>query len=641
MTALQAHDNTRPFALVPAAATSRRTDEPLVPPAYLEPPARDELPQFEREAAAVLLDRYLLRLSRYESVCRLRLGRLAAHLLDARGYHDLGFARLADYAIERLGLSGRELQSVARVWRAVDAIPRLAEAYRSGRVNWTKLRMLCEVVSEETVDDWITRAEAMSTRELAAHIKDSPGPPALRRHPPASVSDGEYEDADTIDGEPRAQIRIACPAHMRPLWRELAESASRSSGAVLSAWQALEAVCAEALSGAPSGAPRDHAVAVARGLSVARGLLAPDDSSRPHGDCKSEFEVLRQLIDGNTAADLELLALGDFSDRDTSDAAGDPSAVELDRALRAVTGSMQNIDWQLGCLLASFAGERLYRHIGYRCMGAYVSERLGISERKARSLVRLQAHPADGRGELAEAYRSGRLSWLRALIILPVLSEHTGAAWIKRAGQVTVRRLQDEVRWTTDMRDRTCGMLALKPPALGAALEFSCEEAKRQIRAHYPGQPTEGIGQPTSKTTTSLYFSGPASVIALFQDALRAYCDPEKPGEPAWEAFERILLHVKAQWEGVPRHRNPIHEREGWRCRVPACSSRRNLQEHHVIFRSRGGDNARSNRISICAWHHLRGIHTGIVRAHGDAEHAIHWRLGPRLRLRDDVYVSA
>src|SRR5438094_5264731 len=41
------------------------------------------------------------------------------------------------------------------------------------------------------------------------------------------------------------------------------------------------------------------------------------------------------------------------------------------------------------------------------------------------------------------------------------------------------------------------------------------------------------------------------------------------------------------------------------RCAVPACSSRRNLHDHHIIFRSRGGTNRRENRITVCAWHHL------------------------------------
>jgi hypothetical protein len=147
-------------------------------------------------------------------------------------------------------------------------------------------------------------------------------------------------------------------------------------------------------------------------------------------------------------------------------------------------------------------------------------------------------------------------------------------------------------------------------------------------------------------TEVALSFWGPASVMAFVRDVLQAN---SRPYEAPWQGLERMLVHAKEVWEAVPRHRNPVHERDGWRCRVPACSSRRNLQEHHLLFRSQGGSNRRENRISICAWHHLRGIHTGVVRAHGDAAGEVRWHLGlgarpadePFLSFRNDVYLQA
>ncbi len=37
---------------------------------------------------------------------------------------------------------------------------------------------------------------------------------------------------------------------------------------------------------------------------------------------------------------------------------------------------------------------------------------------------------------------------------------------------------------------------------------------------------------------------------------------------PRWEAFAAMLEHVRREWEGAPRHRDPIFERDGWRCAV-------------------------------------------------------------------------
>ena len=55
---------------------------------------------------------------------------------------------------------------------------------------------------------------------------------------------------------------------------------------------------------------------------------------------------------------------------------------------------------------------------------------------------------------------------------------------------------------------------------------------------------------------------------------------------------------------------------------------RRNLHDHHIRFRSRGGSNQQTNRVTVCAQHHLRGIHGGRIRGEGEAPSAIHWQLG-------------
>jgi hypothetical protein len=122
-------------------------------------------------------------------------------------------------------------------------------------------------------------------------------------------------------------------------------------------------------------------------------------------------------------------------------------------------------------------------------------------------------------------------------------------------------------------------------------------------------------------------FRGPSSVVALFRDALDAWA---RPGEPRWVALERLLAHVVADWQALPGHRDPIFARDGWRCQVPGCSGRRNLHDHHLRFRSRGGGNERANRLAVCAAHHLHGLHTGAIRASGRAPAAVRWQLGVR-----------
>ena len=151
------------------------------------------------------------------------------------------------------------------------------------------------------------------------------------------------------------------------------------------------------------------------------------------------------------------------------------------------------------------------------------------------------------------------------------------------------------------------------PPALGIRL---CT-ARRQTCARPDWEPTDA----------DVSFRAPADVVALFRNAILAYA---APAEPLWRGLEHLLEHVVAEWESQPRHRDPVFARDGWRCTVPACSSRRNLHDHHVLFRSRGGGNSRANRITVCAAHHLHGIHTSVIRAWGEAPDGITWELGAR-----------
>ena len=124
-----------------------------------------------------------------------------------------------------------------------------------------------------------------------------------------------------------------------------------------------------------------------------------------------------------------------------------------------------------------------------------------------------------------------------------------------------------------------------------------------------------------------LAFWVPDSIAALAEEAMLAV---RQGCEPRWRAFERMVALVILEWLSVPRHRDPIFERDGWRCSVPACTSRRHLHDHHRRFRSLGGGNEPANRTSVCAAHHLHGIHAGNIHARGTAPDGITWELGCR-----------
>src|SRR5919204_275848 len=99
----------------------------------------------DRKQCAELLDGLLRRLARQEALCRRVLGRLARALLLRRGHLRLGFVRLDDYARERLGLSGRELQDLARGVERLEAFPAGSAAFAGGAISLSPLRVLLAV----------------------------------------------------------------------------------------------------------------------------------------------------------------------------------------------------------------------------------------------------------------------------------------------------------------------------------------------------------------------------------------------------------------------------------------------------------------------------------------------------------------
>ena len=94
-------------------------------------------------------------------------------------------------------------------------------------------------------------------------------------------------------------------------------------------------------------------------------------------------------------------------------------------------------------------------------------------------------------------------------------------------------------------------------------------------------------------------------------------------------------LVVKAahdEWDRTDPDRVPtkhkILERDGYLCQAPGCSSRKNLEVHHIIFRSLGGQDKDWNLITLCHMHHHHAVHRHTMRATGQAPYALTWEMG-------------
>jgi hypothetical protein len=133
------------------------------------------------------------------------------------------------------------------------------------------------------------------------------------------------------------------------------------------------------------------------------------------------------------------------------------------------------------------------------------------------------------------------------------------------------------------------------------------------------------------------FFAAPRDVARLFRavacSVRRALERRASRPVTEGEAVEWMFDHAFESWgANGPRVRRAhrVFERDGWRCTVPGCSSYRNLHDHHIVFRSAGGSDELANRTTLCAFHHLRGVHAGRVRCAGRAPLGLRFELGLR-----------
>jgi hypothetical protein len=106
----------------------------------------------------------------------------------------------------------------------------------------------------------------------------------------------------------------------------------------------------------------------------------------------------------------------------------------------------------------------------------------------------------------------------------------------------------------------------------------------------------------------------------------------DEAGVPEWAALLALLGDFVTTWDVDMAGRRPsaqrIYSRDGWRCMAPGCTSRRNLEMHHVVYHSRGGQDSPSNLVCLCRFHHQMGEHGGLARVRGTAPLGLVWQLG-------------
>jgi hypothetical protein len=507
----------------------------------------------------------LAELARNGAPLRRALARIAGAFVERRAWEPLGFARLGDYARERPGLSARELYDLAHVDAALGKLPAIAAAFASGELGWTKARLLCRVATPQDEGLWLAAAGRLSAAALAREVRA------------IDVSSLEAGALDPLEDEPgeREVLRVRTPRQVKAKWGYLKRTLQCVAGERLPTETCVELVAAEVLSAIRLEV--DPAALPPLARQVHSDVEGPELDTEP---------APTPAVPTPPSPFVEALVAG----------LEDAEPRELDARLRRAAALEQGLLARIGPLVLALVAARGHFQLGFRSFDSYARERLAISPRKARALLRLERACALAPA-LGQAWRSGRISWSQAQVLVPLMldasSEPFHSAWVARAADVTVRRLEDDVEH------------ALASDAFDRALLPELPEGV-QIGAEHTGPETD-----------VWVANVPADVGRLFRACLASVARRLNSGPGA--ALEAIFDHCIDSWRCPTPREHRVFARDGWRCTVPGCTSQRNLHAHHVLFRSAGGGDELANLVTLCAAHHQRGVHAGLIRIEGRA----------------------
>jgi len=349
-------------------------------------------------------------------------------------------------------------------------------------------------------------------------------------------------------------------------------------------------------------------------------------------------------------------------------------ALAADTRIRRLLALHDELERRLDEAIIQMSATTSWRALGYGGLPDYAHQALGWERSTIYARLalvrRLRRLPV-----VERAFSEGRIGRMAAHSISRVLlRDGTGAsdsrpapaatqqAWVERAARATCRRLQDETRavarlMALDAGDHACEPLedqewhaslkrhpgltrrrlealtrmALTEPAHlhPLHLQIEPETAADLVRLLTLARRDPGLVQTFSRLRQEQHEASPGT--GRGQAGVPAF-STARDGVPLWAALLALLQEFADTWDVDLTGRRPfagkIYNRDGWRCMAPGCTSRRNLEVHHIVYRSQGGDDRPDNLVCLCRFHHQMGEHGLLAKVRGEAPVQLVWRLG-------------
>ena len=325
---------------------------------------------------------------------------------------------------------------------------------------------------------------------------------------------------------------------------------------------------------------------------------------------------------------------------------------QLHEQLRGIARRRAALDAEEARCLREAHETKLWRRLGYAHMNEYLERELGYAPQVGVERLRI-ALALGTLPQIEASLNDGCLSYSAVRELTRVATAETEQDWLNKALGKNLREIEVMVsgRKRGDRPedpknpDLVKRMLRLELTPAAFALFRQAQSAMADEHGGYLDDSAlievlcrralEGAGSadrpPYQIAITQCEWCGRGwqngagrQVDVAHEVVERARCDAELIGSVDADEPERLRTTV------TPRVRRQVLARDHYRCTVPGCRSARNLDLHHIEYRSEGGCNEMPNLTTVCSAHH-KGLHEGLLTIQGKAPHSLEfvWRNAP------------
>ena len=349
------------------------------------------------------LDSELARLARSSGRLRLALGDGLEALARGGGHHELGFATVEAYALERCERSARWVKESRWRSRRLAELPAVRHAVARGEIRYSMATVLAKGACAKDEEEWLSLARTRTVRAMREVVKERA---AEARREEA----GRMSAVDAMDDKGRVTLTLMVDREDAWLFEAARMLAKQVAGGAME--ETVEALLAEGTTSLLADAGRADVVPFDEAIDDDRAQRAWElELSRYREEaevrCEARFEPRDDVKSDGFVVDW---------DRD---------AEHIDRELQRVAAELARRDLLLGETAEAFWNADGWRRLGDGTAAQYARERLGMSLSSVKA-KRALARRARAMPRLREAVNGRELGFEAARLVAVVASPNKG-----------------------------------------------------------------------------------------------------------------------------------------------------------------------------------------------------------------------